>query len=131
PFGLGFAFGSGFAVGETTLGVGWTTLCVGEGVGVAVRVGVPPPPLLSVTTTETGPALTGVLFGPMPVTDAVFVYDPAARSAGVSVCKHVNTSGWFACSDCGPAGEIVPASHIGSLSVTALNAVGPAVTVVS
>ena len=56
------------------------------------------------TTTVCEVALTGVLGGggPLPVTDAVLLYHPTAPSAGVSLWKHVYTSDWFACSDCGP-----------------------------
>jgi hypothetical protein len=135
-FGLAFGFGLGFA-----LGVGFSTVTLeaaaAGGAGGAAAGGLdgvlgggvspppPPPPLLLLlltpTTTETGPALTEVLFGPLPVTDAVFVYDDPSVVA--SLCEHVNTRDSFGCSDCGPDGESVPESHFGSFSVTDVSGV--------
>jgi hypothetical protein len=85
-----------------------------------------------VTTTVCDVAETGVLggCGPLPLTDAVFVYDPTAPSIAISLCEHVKTRDSFACSDCGPDGDSVPESHLGSLSVTPVSVVGPAVTVI-
>jgi hypothetical protein len=64
----------------------------------------------------------------LPVTDAVFVYDEP--SAAASLCEHAKTRDSFACSDCGPDGDSVPESHFGSLNVTDVSGVWPAVTVI-